>query len=165
MPTCPSSFNQIATAMADIYAFAEKYIDSDGENKRRIVLRSPDDSIETGCRFKYIPPYCDMNYQSLVNAISHAIDKEAAEKGEELFTNERDSSIQVEQLDYDKIMQELTDVVKKIMEKDEKYAARVQFEVEKVLGKGKKVVDTTMSQVDLVDEILQNLKYFLQEIQ
>ena len=53
VPSCPSSFNEIVKNMADVFAYAEKYTD-DGVAKVRLILRSVDNSVDTGCRFKYI---------------------------------------------------------------------------------------------------------------
>ena len=78
VPTCPTSYNNIAKDMADIYAYAEKYTSQEGEAKVRLILRSPDNSAETGCRFKYIAPVIDFTYDNLVKALNDAIDKEAA---------------------------------------------------------------------------------------
>ena len=63
--------------MADIYAFAEKYIDENGVNKVRLNLRSPNNSADTGCRFKYIVPTIDFEYSELEKALNDAIEKEA----------------------------------------------------------------------------------------
>ena len=50
--------------MADIYAYAEKYTEN-GEAKVRLILRSVDNSAETGCRFKYIVPSIEFSYENL----------------------------------------------------------------------------------------------------
>ena len=80
VPSCPTTFNEIAKNIADIYGYAEKYGDENGTSKVRLVLRSRDNSIDCGCRFKYIEPVIEMSYSSLVEAINKAIDKEASNK-------------------------------------------------------------------------------------
>ena len=65
IPSCPSTYNEIAKNMADIYAFAEKYEDN-GTAKVRLILRSIDNSADTGSRFKYITPTIDFEYKELV---------------------------------------------------------------------------------------------------
>ena len=66
VPSCPTTFNEIAKNLVDIYAYSEKYTDEQGNSKVRLVLRSKDNSIDCGCRFKYIDPIIDMSYQALV---------------------------------------------------------------------------------------------------
>ena len=45
VPSCPTTFNEIAKNIADIYAYAEKYGDENGISKVRLVLRSKDNSV------------------------------------------------------------------------------------------------------------------------
>ena len=48
----------------------------------RLIVRSPDNSAETGCRFKYMKPVLDyFSYDAVVEALNDAIDKEAEKRG------------------------------------------------------------------------------------
>lgn len=160
VPTCANSFNNIAKDMADIYAYAEKYTGEDGDAKVRLVMRSPDNSAETGCRFKYMKPVIDdFNYQNVVDALNIAIDKEAELNGNKYVTNERDAVTIKPTYDYDALMAEFQDMVGQLMGKDGAYfGPRITQIIERYLGKGKKISDTTMDQAELVSLIITDIK-------
>ena len=146
VPTCPSSYNNIAKDMADIYAYAEKYTDN-GEAKVRLILRSPDNSAETGCRFKYIPPVIEFTYDNLVTALNAAIDKEAAMHDNKFVTDARETVAIAKTYDYDGLIAEFQDLVGNLMNKNpQHYGPRITQIVDKYLGKGKKVSDATIDQ-------------------
>ena len=158
VPSCPSSFNDIAKNMADIYGYAEKY-DEGGIAKVRLILRSVDNSVDTGCRFKYIEPVIEMSYEALVDAINKAIDKEAAMTNNEFVTDERNVEAVEEILDYDALMNEFNDLAGALMTKDaEYYQPRITHIIEKYLGKGKRISDSTIEQVEIVNLIVQDIK-------
>lgn len=145
--------------MADVYAYAEKYTE-DGVAKVRLILRSIDNSVDTGCRFKYIVPQCDMSYQALTAAINDAIDKEAAMTNGAYVTNEREpvKTNLVDTLDYEGLITEFNIIVSTIMEKDPSQQPKIVYIVEKYLGQGKKVSESTYAQVELVKLINDELK-------
>lgn len=158
IPSCPSSFNDIAKNAADIYAYAEKYEDG-GRAQVKLVLRSIDNSIDTGCRFKYIVPECEMNYEALVKALNDAIDKEAQMTNNQYVTDERNVEPIPEVLDYDALMAEFNKMAASLMSKNaEYYGPRITLAVEKILGKGKKISDTTLAQVELVNLIVDEIR-------
>lgn len=158
VPTCPSSYNNIAKDMADIYAYAEKYTEN-GEGKVRLVLRSPDNSAETGCRFRYIEPIIKFTYDNLVNALNKAIDKEAGIYDNKFVTDARESVSIAKTFDYDALRDEFQSLVGDLMTKNQAYyTPRITQIVDKYLGKGKKVNDATMDQVELIDLIVTEIK-------
>lgn len=153
IPSCPSTYNEIAKNMADIYAFAEKYEDN-GAARVRLILRSIDNSADTGCRFKYIEPVINFEYDELVKALNKAIDKEAQVTDASLFTAERDSEKIATSFNYDELMAEFGDLVGQLMNKDQTYyGPRITQIVDKYLGKGKKVSDTTIDQAEFISLI------------
>ena len=158
IPSCPSTYNEIAKNMADIYAFAEKYEDN-GAARVRLILRSVDNSADTGCRFKYITPVIDFEYNELVRALNDAIDKEAQMTDASLFTNEREATAVAVSFDYDALMNEFGDIVGVLMNKDQMYyGPRITQIVDKYLGKGKKVSDTTIDQAEFISLIINEIK-------
>jgi hypothetical protein len=158
IPSCPTSFNEIVKNLADIYAYAEKY-DENGYASVRLVIRSQDNSIDCGCRFKYIDPVIPMSYESLVDALNRAIDREAAETNGAYVTNERNLTPVARTLDYDALIMEFNGLATELMSKDaEYYGPRITFVVEKYLGKGKKIAESTLAQVELVDQIVSEIK-------
>ena len=158
VPSCPNTFNEIAKNLVDIYAYAEKYEDN-GQAKVRLVIRSTDNSIDCGSRFKYIEPVIDMSYKALVDALNKAIDKAAETSGSEYVTNDRNTQVAVKALDYDALLAEFNNLASQLMTKDGvAYGPKITFIVDKYLGKGKKVSDSTMAQVELLDQIVAEIK-------
>lgn len=158
IPSCPSTYNEIAKNMADIYAFAEKYEDN-GTAKVRLILRSIDNSADTGSRFKYITPTIDFEYKELVKALNDAIDKEAQMTDASLFTDERATTVVAATFDYDALMAEFGDIVGDLMNKDPQYfGPRITQIVDSILGKGKKVSDATIDQAELISLIIDEIK-------
>ena len=153
IPSCPTSFNEIAKNMADIYAYAEKY-EENGQARVRLILRSIDNSVDTGCRFKYIVPETEMSYQALCKALNDAIDKEAQETNNMYVTNERTNYAVKETLDYNELIANFNAMAGKLMAANaEYYSPRITFIIEKYLGKGAKIADSTLAQVELIDQV------------
>lgn len=159
VPSCPTTFNEIAKNLADIYGFAEKYGDDQGLSKVRLVLRSADNSVDCGCRFKFIDPIVDMSYSALVEAINKAIDKEAELTDGKYVTNDRNFTEVAPALDYDTLIYEFNTLAQDLMNKDpEFFGPKITFIVDKYLGRGKKVSDSSPAQVELLDQIVAEIK-------
>jgi hypothetical protein len=154
VPSCSTAYNEIIKNMADIMG----YIDVNG-NERKLVLRSPDGSIDCKCRFKYITPVIDFSYQSLVNALNDAIDKEATETGNKFITNDRVVVAAPVEYDYEALMTEFSSVAGDLMNKNQtKFGPLITQVVDKYLGRGRKISDTTPDQAEFVYLILQEVK-------
>jgi hypothetical protein len=160
VPSCPTTYNEIVKNMADIYAFAEKYLDENGSNKVKLNLRSVDNRADTGCRFKYIENYIDFEYTELERALNAAIEKEAQmTNNTNLFTTEKAKIIKEATYDYDALREEFDNVIAILMQKDNNYyTPRITQIVEKYLGKGKKVSETNRDQAEFVFLILSEIK-------
>ena len=160
VPSCPSTYNEIVKNMADIYAFAEKYLDEAGENRVRLNLRSPDNRADTGCRFKYIVNTINFEYSDLVKALEDAIETEAQmTNNASLFTDEKVKAVEVVNYDYDALMAEFQSIVSVLMEKDNNfYTPRITQIVDKYLGKGKKVSEATRDQAEFIFLIIAEMK-------
>ena len=149
---------KIVENMSDIIAYAHPVI-REGQPKRILTLRSADNSIRCGCRFKYIVPEIDFSYDNLVKALNDAIDKEAAETGGKFVTEERIAAIETPTYDYDALMNEFATIAGELMNKEPTYyQPRITQIVEKYLGKGKKVADTTRDQAEFLYLIVTEIK-------
>lgn len=158
VPSCPDSFNRIAKDAADIYAYAEKY-EEDSIAKVRLILRSIDNSADTGCRFKYITPVIPMDYDALVKALNDAIDKEAQMTNGQYVTTEREHVVLEKTYDFEAMMEEFVEVTTALMTKNETYfGPRITLIVDKIFGKGKRVADATLAQAELVYQALEEVK-------
>lgn len=154
VPSCPNTFNEIAKNLVDIYAYSEKYVDEQGNSKVRLVLRSKDNSIDCGCRFKYIEPVVDMSYQALVDALNKAIDKEAAETNGQFVTDERNNLQVAKTYDFDALITEFNELVSNLMTVDAAvYGPKITYIVNKFLGLNKKVSEATPAQAEIIELI------------
>ena len=155
-PSLSNTTKDIIAGMADIYGYAHQLRK---DEMSVLTLRDTSGLIDCGCRFKYIPNEISMSYQNLVNAIETAIDKEAEETNGKFITTERTTGPVATTYDYDSLMKEFGDVVGTLVEKDSTYyVPRITQVVEKYLGKGKKVADATIEQVEFIHLILTEIK-------
>ena len=156
VPTAQKSINNIAKDMADIYTYAT--ID-EATKQRKLIMRSLDNTVECGCRFKYMQNEIDLDYNKLVEALNEAIDKEAKENNNQYITDERTVIKEEEKYDYAGLIEEFNNYITPLMQKNSAYyGPRIVAIVEKYLGKGKKLADSTIDQVDLIYLIVSELK-------
>ena len=154
-----SSAMAIVENMSDIIGYAHPVITPTGESKRVLSLRSPDNTIRCGCRFRHIAPEIEFSYESLTRALNEAIDKEAHETNNLFVTNERAAVPAIKEYDYEALMAEFQDLVGGLMNKNPQfYGPRITQIVDKYLGKGKKVSDATLDQVEFVSLIVDEIK-------
>lgn len=161
-PSVSDTYNKIIENMADIYAYM--YADNtDGNNTRKMVLRSKDGSIACGCRFKYIVNEVNADYDSLVKALNDAIDEEAKQKGNQYVTNDKlitDSR----ELDFDEVKNKFDSIVSKIItshseeEMNNVWGPKINQITEKYLGKNKKASQCTRDQVEQLNLIVSDLE-------
>ena len=158
VPALQSSALAIIENMADIYGYAHQVRTEEG-SKVILTLRHPDDSIACGGRFKYIAPEIEFNYNSLVEALNEAIDKEAAATNNQFVTNERETISTLTEYDYDALMAEFQDIAGNLMQKNPtKFGPRITQIIEKYLGKGKKIADTNRDQAEFIYLIISEIK-------
>ena len=162
VPTLSNSYNEIVKDMADIYGYAHQVKTEGGTTKVMLTLRSLDGTVDTGSRFKYIEPQIDFTYDALVSALNKAIDKEAELTNNKYITDEKIEVVSggIETLNYDDLMAEFTKLVSSIpTDKMESYfAPRITQIVERSLGKGKKISNATIDQVEQISVIVDDLK-------
>lgn len=157
--TMQSSAMAIVENMSDIIGYAHPIVDKNGESKRVLSLRSSDNTIRCGCRFRYIEPEIEFSYESLTNALNRAIDKEANETNNQFVTNERQAAPILKEYDYESLMAEFQDLVGGLMNKNPQYyGPRITQIVDKYLGKGKKVSDATIDQAEFISLIIDEIK-------
>ena len=158
-PSVSDTYNRIIENMADIYG----YMYSTETNERKIQLRSKDNTIMCGCRFKYIVENIDADYNSLVKALNDAIDKEGQTKGQQFVTNEKNVQV-IEELDFDTIMNKFNNIVGQIInthsdeEMENVWTPKITQITEKYLGKGKKASQCTRDQVEMLNLIVLDLE-------
>lgn len=154
-PQLSNSTKTVVAGMADIYGYAHQK--AAGEMSV-LTLRDASGLIECGCRFKYMPIEITMSYKNLVNALNEAIDKEAEETANMFVTSERIVAPVETTYDYDALMAEFQDLVGQLMSKGTTNGPKITAIVERYLGKGKKVGDTTPEQAEFVSLIVADIK-------
>ena len=101
----------------------------------------------------------EMSYMALVDAINEAIDKEAAETNGEYVTDDRNIVSVVKTLDYDALLNDFNNLAAELMGRDPAaFGPKITFIVDKYLGRGKKVSDSTPAQVELLEQIVAEIK-------
>lgn len=161
-PSVTDTYNKIIENMADIYGYMY-VLNENGETSRRIKLRSEDDSVRCGSRFKYIASEIGADYKDLVKALNDAIDKEAQVKGSEFVTDEKNTFEKVE-LNYDDLMNRfnviIDNLIKTVPEADfqTEWQPRIIQITDRYLGKGKKVSQCTRDQVEMLNLIVSELE-------
>ena len=153
-----SSALAIIENMSDIIGYAHPKIT---ENSSRMVLtlRSPDNSVRCGCRFKYIEPEIDFTYEALTKALNDAIDKEAQETNNQYVTSERQNAPIAKDYDFDALMKEFQEIVGGLMQRDSaSNGPKISQIIDRFLGKGKKISEATRDQAELVYLIVEEIK-------
>lgn len=160
VPTLSASYNEIIKDMVDIYGYAH-IVNKEGEPQRVLTLRSLDNSIDCGSRFRYMASEIPFGYGSLVQALNEAIDEEAKHSGEEFTTTQR-PVVEKEELSYDTLMKEFNSIIGTFSSDANKmktyYAPRITEIIEKYLGKGKKISNATRDQIEQISLIVYDLK-------
>lgn len=162
VPTLGNKPRNIVSRMCDIIGYSRAVQDENGNTVTKLFMRGTPRYI-AGSRFKYTPDYIDFDYQSLVKAISDAIDKQMEEDGKEYFTDSANNLYKntAIELDFDTLMQEFKALTEEIMAKDANNATKITQIIERYLGKGSKVGDATRDQVEAIDLIVTDLKELL----
>ena len=162
-PSVTNTYNSILENMADLYVRMHTAFDGDG-TKVMLTLRSPDNTVAAGGRFKYIEPEIEGNYDALVKALNNAIDKEAKETGNKFVTDERATVTEKTEYNYDDLKNDINKTITALTEKhdkedfEENIAPRITQIVERYLGKGKKLSQATRDQVEQLSLIALELK-------
>jgi hypothetical protein len=138
-----SSALSIIENMSDIIGYAHPKVTENGA-RMVLTLRSADNSIRCGCRFKYIQPEIDFTYSALTNALNEAIDREAMETNNQFVTNERQAAPILKEYNYEALMDEFQTLAGQLMERGAATnGPKITHIIEKYLGKGKKIAETT----------------------
>lgn len=163
VPTLSNSYNEIIKNMVDIYGYAHLVI-KEGVPGRALTLRSLDGTVDCGSRFRYMQPEISFSYNSLVNALNQSIDREAEHAGKQFITDERNTSTSYEELDFDALYKECSEILKSIPpEKKEYYRPRIEEIIGRNLGKGKKISQITRNQVEQLSLIVYDLRELFEE--
>lgn len=165
VPTLGNKPRNIVSRMCDIIGYSRPIQLEDGATTTKLFMRGTPRYV-AGSRFKYTPDVIDFNYQSLVNAISDAIDQQMAEDGTEYFTEQRSNvyAAPVQELNFDDLMTEFNNIINNLIQtkpEDEfksYWQPRIVQITDKYLGKGQLVSKCSRDQVEALDLIVTDLK-------
>lgn len=153
-PSCSNAYNEIIRNMVDM----EGYIDVEN-GERKLILRSPNDEIECKSRFKYMEPSINFSYEDLVAAMNRAIDAEEKNIGGEYVTTKREEIKETINYNYDTLMAQFNEIAGSYMQKNRAvYEPKIIKIIADYLGPGKKIVDTTPAQAELIYSIIEEVK-------
>lgn len=175
VPTLGTRPRNIVSRMCDIIGYSRAVQDAEGKTSTKLFMRGTPRYV-AGSRFKYTPDYIDFTYNDLVKAINDAIDKQAAEDGKEFFTEESTNlyTDTTKDLNFDDLMKEFSNIIANIPGSSDGKAEteegikfrdywqpRITQIIETYLGKGHRVKDITLDQVEALDLIVTDLKDIL----
>lgn len=164
VPTLDKRANMIVARMADIIGYSRIVTDSNGNNVTKLFMRGTP-RFEAGSRFKYTPDYIDFSYKNLVEAIGDAIDKQAAEEGNQFFTNEKNNLYKdtTKDLNFDELMKKANKIINDLINNNSEevfanfYQPRIVQITDRYLGRGQKMSQCSREQVEALSLILDDL--------
>jgi hypothetical protein len=160
----PSRAADVVNRLVDIIAYIDVSYDENGQAVRSFVTRRTP-TIMAGSRLPYLDAVIPFSYESLVDAIGRAIDRQQEIDGAKVV----DTAIaQVEsKLDYNALMAEASALWKQIVvidgEVNEDAARRVQKRVEMIFGRVVKISEITEDQVDLLNLVVMDMRDLVTE--
>ena len=160
MPTLDKRAALVCERACDIIGLTRPVRDENGKVSTKMYLRETPRYV-AGSRFKYMVDEIDLSYDNLVKAINDAIDKEAAETGNQYVTAAKSNLYQpIEEkfYDFDALMAEFGDVVGTLMEADQNNRNKITAIVNEYLGEGRKVNECTEYDAPEIDLILRELR-------
>lgn len=157
VPTLDNRARLVCERTCDIIGYSRTIETAEGKSVKLFMRETP--RFVAGSRFKYTPDVIDFSYDSLVNAIADAIDKEANEHNNQFVTNEQKQVYVDKVYDFEAIMKEIQSTIGALMAQGSpNMRATITGIVETHLGKGKKVSDCVPDQAPILDLILFDLK-------
>lgn len=160
VPTLGNQGRLVCERTCDIIGLTMPVKQEDGKVVTKMFLRETPRYV-AGSRFKYMPPVIDLTYENLANAIAEAIDKEAAETGNQYITASKVNLHESQEpiiYDYTAMMEEFQTIVGGLMQKDAGNRAKITNIVNEYLGENKKVSECTEADVAQLDLILKEVR-------
>lgn len=158
-PAMPSRAADVVNRLVDIIAYIDVDYDESGQAIRRFITRRTP-TIMAGSRLPYLDPVIPFSYESLVDAIGRAIDKQQEMDGVQVV----DTAVAqtVDKLDYNAIREEAralwTTLVGSGEDINEEMARRIQKRIEMIFGRSIKLSEITEDQVDLFNLVLLDMR-------
>lgn len=160
MPTLDKRGRLVCERTCDIIGLTRPVMQEDGKTVTKMFMRETPRFV-AGSRFRYTPDVIDLSYENLVNAIKDAIDKEAAETGNQYVTATKSNlyiEADEEYFDFAAMNEEFGNLVNQLMAKDIQNRSIITKIVADYLGASKKVSECTEKDAGQLDLILKELR-------
>ena len=158
-PAMPSRAADVVNRLVDIIAYIDVDYDENGQAIRRFITRRTP-TVMAGSRLPYLDPIIPFSYESLVDAIGRAIDKQQEMDGVQVV----DTAVAqtVDKLDYNAIREEARALWITLVgsgdDINEEMARRIQKRIEMIFGRTIKLSEITEDQVDLFNLVLLDMR-------
>ena len=153
-PSMPARAARVVNKMVDIIGYIKMEWQADGTAKRTLITRSTP-NIMAGSRLRFLPSEIPFNYQTLVDEVNTAIDKEA-EAGSHIV--EHQVKKVEEKLDFNELRKEASVLWQELISKDEKNGKIIMQKTKDIFGKETRLSEITENQVDLFNLILLEMR-------
>ena len=154
-PAIPKRAYDIVNQLVDIIGYIDIVWNEDGTTERWLYTRKTP-TVMAGSRFKYIAPKIKFGYQELVDAIVDAIQK--SEKLDGAKVVEKTAPVVEEQLSFDAIRAEASELWQMLVNADPANAERILKKVEMTFGRKLKLSEITEDQADLFNLVLLDMR-------
>lgn len=157
MPTLADRPKLIVNRLVDIIA----YLRLSNEDQKRYIYTRGNEKFEAGSRFPLLKPKIEMSYDNLVNELYNAIEEQAKQDNVTL-TDSSENSFFKKGREFSEVIEEARNVFTQLIDRDkEKYAVMTNEILMKVFGRPTKLSETTPSQQELVEVVLEEWKALL----
>ena len=154
-PAMPTRAADVVNRMVDIIAYIDQRFDENGESIRRFITRrSP--NVLAGSRLPYLDPVIPFSYESLIEAINRAIDKQQQLDGVTVVDHTEKRA--VEKLDFQKVRAEAEELWKKLVEKNSDNVKVILKKIEIIFGHQMKLSEVTEDQVELMQLVVDEMR-------
>ena len=162
--TCPAlqkTAFDVVNKMVDIIGYIREVQSENEENrtqKRYLFFRDTQGNrFLAKSRYKYIKPYIELSYNSLVEAIYEAIDEEVKRKGGTASEEENPYT----KLNFDELMTDAKTLWQSVV--DKQLVQEVEKILEKEFGKPTKFSEITSDQVDSLYKVIYEVRSLLEQ--
>lgn len=163
-PALPARAADVVNRLVDIIAYIDMYYNEQGEGIRRFITRRTP-TVMAGSRLPYLDAVIPFSYESLVDAIGRAIDKQQEMDGVKVVDT---AEVKIEEkLDYSQLKDEALALWKKLVGEGENtdadMANRILKRVEMIFGRPMRLSEITEDQVDLYNLVLVDMRELASE--
>lgn len=163
-PALPARAADVVNRLVDIIAYIDMYYNEQGEGIRRFITRRTP-TVMAGSRLPYLDAVIPFSYESLVDAIGRAIDKQQEMDGVKVVDT---AEVKIEEkLDYSQLKDEALTLWKKLVGEGENtdadMANRILKRVEMIFGRPMRLSEITEDQVDLYNLVLIDMRELASE--